>query len=61
MGQPVATKNTTGQPRQVPEDISKKQDPEYSEQDFENALDRVTRRLEDPSPRDPESPRTESP
>lgn len=50
-------KNTTGIPREVPEDVRKKQDPEYSERDFEEALERTTRRLDEPSEPDPRSPR----
>jgi len=52
-------KNTTGRPREVPEDIRVKQDPGYSKGSFLNALDRATRRLEQAFGRDRESSRTE--
>jgi hypothetical protein len=42
-------KNKTGKPRKVPEDIREKQDPEYSQRDFERDLEKVTKRLENPS------------
>ena len=42
-------KNTTGKPRDVPEDVREKQDPDFSKRDFEDALEAVTRRLVDPS------------
>lgn len=45
-------KNTTGKPREVPEDVRVKQDPEYSEADFEYDLEEVTQRLDEPSERD---------
>lgn len=51
-------KNTTGKPRETPDDVREKQDPEYHEDAFEDALARVSRRLDDPSEPDPESPRT---
>jgi hypothetical protein len=38
-------KNTTGSPRPVPEDVQEKQDPEFSEDDFDRALFRATKRL----------------
>ena len=44
-------KNTTGKPREVPADVQEKQDPDFSEGDFESALDRSTRRLEQASRR----------
>lgn len=50
-------KNVSGKPRPEPEDIEDKQDPDYSEADFELALDRVTRRLVEPAEPDPGSPR----
>lgn len=50
-------KNTTGAPREVPEDVKEKQDPEYDEDDFDEALKRVTRRLDDPAGPAPGSPR----
>jgi hypothetical protein len=50
-------KNTTGKPREVPEDIREKQEAEFSEGDFDAALERATKRLEEPSERDPGSPR----
>lgn len=50
-------KNTTGKPREVPDDIREKQDPSYSEADFDEALERATRKLEEPSEPDPGSPR----
>lgn len=49
--------NKTGAPREVPDDVREKQDDEYSVEDFEGALDAVTRRLDEPAPRDPGSPR----
>lgn len=49
--------NTTGTPREVPDDVRAKQDPTYGEKDFETALDRVTRRVEAPSEPDPKPPR----
>ena len=45
-------KNKTGKPREVPDDVRKKQNPEYSEADFDAALDRVTRKLGGSSRRD---------
>lgn len=42
-------KNTTGKPRAVPNDVKKKQDPEYSPADFELDLEKSTKRLDDPS------------
>jgi hypothetical protein len=42
-------KNTTGSPREVPEDVREKQDPEYTQRDFDDALERTTRQLDDPS------------
>jgi hypothetical protein len=51
-------KNTTGAPREAPDDVREKQDPEYDEDAFEDALGRVSRRLDDPSEPDPESPKT---
>jgi hypothetical protein len=51
-------KNKIGEPREAPEDVRAKQDPEYDEDAFEDALDRVTRRLDDPSGPEPESPKT---
>lgn len=56
-------KNTSGKPREVPEDVRDKQDPEYSEDEFDAALDRATERIEkarklgSASERDPGSPR----
>jgi hypothetical protein len=52
-------KNTTGKPRPVPDDVREKQDPEYTEDEFDAALDSATKRLEGlaPSERDPGSPR----
>lgn len=50
-------KNETGVPREVPEDVREKQDPEYGEADFDGALDLVTRRKDDPAEPDPGSPR----
>jgi hypothetical protein len=47
-------KNTSGKPREVPEDIRKKQDPEYGEAELKAALDRVTKRLDRPSAPDRE-------
>lgn len=51
-------KNATGAPREAPDDVREKQDPEYDADDFDDALGRVSRRLDDPSEPDPESPRT---
>ena len=51
-------KNTTGEPRETPEDVREKQDPEYDEDAFEDALTRVSRRLDDPSEPDPGSTKT---
>lgn len=51
-------KNTTGKPREVPEDVRQKLDPDFGESDFDDALERATRRLDDPSAPAPESPRT---
>jgi len=48
-------KNDTGRPRPVPEDVRDKQDPEYSPADFDADLEKVTRRLDDPSERAPKS------
>lgn len=52
-----AEKNTTGGPREVPDDVREKQDPEYSEGDFDEALEKTTKRLGPASQRDPGSPR----
>jgi hypothetical protein len=41
-------KNETGKPRKPPKDVAGKLDPEYKERDFDDALNRTTRRL-DPS------------
>jgi hypothetical protein len=54
---PKPEKNTSGKPREAPEDVREKQDPAYSEDDFDAALERATKRLEEPSERDPGSPR----
>ena len=51
-------KNVTGEPREAPDDVREKQDPEYDGDDFEDALGRVSRRLDDPSEPDPGSPKT---
>lgn len=53
----VPQKNTTGEPREVPDDVVEKQDPEYSPADFDRDLEKATRRREGPSAPDPESPR----
>jgi hypothetical protein len=45
------TKNTTGKPRKPPADIAEKLDPEYREKDFDAALERATRRLDEADPR----------
>jgi len=52
-------KNTTGKPREAPDDVRAKQDPDFAEADFEKALDWATERLAEPEPSapDPESPR----
>lgn len=50
-------KNKTGQPREVPEDVREKQDPEYSPADFDRDLEKTTKRLAGPSRRDPGSSR----
>lgn len=50
-------KNTRGKPRKVPKDVREKQDPEYDEDAFEDALKRVSRRLDDPSEPDRGSPK----
>jgi hypothetical protein len=50
-------KNTTGKPRETPDDVREKQDPAYDEDAFEDALERVSRRLDDPSEPDPGSPK----
>ena len=42
-------KNITGKPRAVPDDVKKKQDPEYSPADFDRDLEKATGRLDDPS------------
>jgi hypothetical protein len=39
----------TGRPREAPDDIREKQDPGFSKRAFGSALDRVTKRLADPS------------
>lgn len=51
-------KNTAGEPREAPDDVREMQDPEYDEDAFEDDLGRVSRRLDDPSEPDPESPKT---
>jgi hypothetical protein len=43
------TKNTTGRPRKVPDDVREKQDPEYSPDEFARDLEKATRRLNDPA------------
>jgi hypothetical protein len=48
-------KNKTGAPRKVPADVKEKQDPDYSSSKFGLDLERVTRRLDDPSERAPKS------
>lgn len=50
-------KNMTGEPREAPDDVREKQDPSYTADDYERALERVTRRLDDPAPPDRGSPR----
>ena len=45
-------------PKPPAEDVVAKQDPEYSAANFERDLEKVTRRLDDPSARDPGSPKT---
>ena len=50
-------KNETGKPREVPDDVKAKQDDEYSPADFDAALERTTRRLDDPPKPARESPR----
>lgn len=50
-------KNKTGKPRKVPDDVREKQDPEYSEDEFDAALEKATKRLEKASERDPGFPR----
>ena len=57
MPKPKPDKNTTGKPRNAPEDVRKKQDPEYSEADFDSALEKATKRLGKASARDPKSSR----
>jgi hypothetical protein len=42
-------KNRTGKPRKPPADVREKQDPGYSEDDFQKALERATRRLDGPA------------
>lgn len=42
-------KNKTGKPREVPDDVQEKQDPEYSREDFDRALEKATRSVERPS------------
>lgn len=42
-------KNKTGAPREAPEDVREKQDPEYAPADFDRDLEKATRRLADPS------------
>jgi hypothetical protein len=54
---PKPEKNKTGKPREVPEDVAEKQEPSYSGADFDRALERSTRKLEEPSEPDPGSPR----
>jgi hypothetical protein len=44
------SKNTTGEPRQPPEDIERKQDAGHSEDDFLRDLDRASRRVTEPDP-----------
>jgi hypothetical protein len=40
--------NRTGVPRPEPDDVKAKQNPEYSREDFEDALERATRRKDEP-------------
>lgn len=54
---PEPKKNQTGKPRVPPKDVRDKQDPEYSPEDFDRALEKATRRLETPSEPAPGSPR----
>ena len=51
-------KNATGKPRDVPDDVREKQDPEYSPADFDRDLAKATRRLDDPSEPARESSKT---
>lgn len=51
-------KNQAGEPRKVPDDIAHAQQTDYNEDDFEDALSRVSRRLDDPSEPDRGSPKT---
>lgn len=57
MPKPRPEKNTTGKPRKVPDDVRDKQDPAYSEADFDSALEKATKRLGKASERDRGSPR----
>lgn len=40
----MAEKNETDTPREPPEDVKEKQDPDYDESAFRRALDKVLRR-----------------
>lgn len=51
-------KNTSGKPRPVPADVKEKQDTKYSLADFDAALGKATRRLDDPAEPDPGSSKT---
>lgn len=54
-----SAKNTTGMPRDVPDDVARKLDAAYDVDAFERALRRVTRRLDRPdAPPDPGSSKT---
>jgi hypothetical protein len=45
---PEPKKNKTGKPRKPPADVRKLQDPEYSEDEFDRALEKATKRLAEP-------------
>jgi len=50
-------KNTTGKPRKPPADVRELQDPEYDEAAFDAALEKATRRKDEPASPAPGSPR----
>jgi hypothetical protein len=50
-------KNKTGKPRKPPADVRKLQDPEYDEDAFDQALEKATRRTNEPESPAPTSRR----
>jgi hypothetical protein len=55
--EPKPPKNKSGEPREVPKDVAKKQLGDYSIDEFGEALHKATQRVVDPSEHDPGSSR----